>query len=140
MTRAARRERGQASVLLVGALLVGLAFAGLAIDGARLFTARRDLQNLADAAALAGASELDEAAYRATGGAVARLDPGAARAAAERNLAGSSLPAGTQVTIEATPERVVVRLSRAAPTTFLRIVGMRVQTLGATATAGPRTG
>ncbi len=48
------RERGQASVVLVGALVIGLAFTGLAVDGARLFTARRDLQNVADSAALAG--------------------------------------------------------------------------------------
>ena len=56
------RERGQASVLLVGVVLLGLAFAGLAVDGTRLFTARRDLHNIADSAALAGASAIDEAA------------------------------------------------------------------------------
>ena len=61
-------ERGQASVLLIGVLLIGLMFAGLAVDGARMFTARRDLQNVADSAALAGASALDEVVYRSSAG------------------------------------------------------------------------
>ena len=70
------RQAGQASVVLVGVLLLGLAFTGLAVDGARLFTARRDLQNVADSAALAGASAIDEARFRETDGAEVRLDAG----------------------------------------------------------------
>ena len=62
------RESGQASVVIVGALLICLAFTGLAVDGARLFTARRDLQNVADSAALAGASAIDVGQFRASAG------------------------------------------------------------------------
>jgi hypothetical protein len=52
-------ERGQIAVLALGLALVVFAIAGLAVDGTRAFLARRSLQNLADAAALAGAGELD---------------------------------------------------------------------------------
>ena len=78
MTRR-NRDSGQASVVLVGALVICLGFTGLAVDGARLFTARRDLQNVADSAALAGASAIDVGHFRATGGSEVRLDPIAAR-------------------------------------------------------------
>jgi Flp pilus assembly protein TadG len=126
-------------VLLVGALLLGLAFVGLAVDGARLFTARRDLQNVADSAALAGASAIDEAAFRASEGVTVRLDPDRARAAAEQVVWAARLPAGTTVEVRATSERVEVRIRRPVATTFLRIVGVRTQEIGATAHASPRT-
>jgi uncharacterized membrane protein len=137
---ATRRDAGQASIVLVGALLVGLAFAGLAVDGARLFTARRDLQNVADAAALAGASAVDEGHFRATGGAEVRLDPMAARRAVDDVLAASGLPSATRVDVSVEPDRVIVHLDRPVGMTFLRIVGRRAETIGATATAGPQTG
>ncbi len=54
-------EEGQ-SIVLITALVVGLlAMAGLAIDGANLFLQRRDTQNAADAAALAGTRMLAKA-------------------------------------------------------------------------------
>lgn len=134
------RERGQASVMIVGALLMTLAFVGLAVDGARLFTARRDLQNVADSAALAGASALDEGVYRASAGLEVRLDAAAARLAVERVLVASALPAGTAAEVDVAPNRVTVRLGRPVPTTFLRIVGLREQRIGATASASPQTG
>lgn len=136
----ARGGAGQASPMLVGALLVSLAFAGLGIDGGRMFTARRDLQNQADAAALAAASALDADAYRASAGEVTQLDPAAARLAAARVLAASSARSDLVVAVEVTPERVTVGLHRPVTTTFLRIVGMHEQQIGATATAAPRTG
>jgi len=126
--------------MLVGALLLALAFAGLGIDGARMFTARRDLQNQADAAALAAASALDAEVYRASAGEVTQLDPAAARQAAARVLAASGARSDLAVAVEVTPERVTVGLRRSVPTTFLRIVGMREQQIGASATAAPRTG
>ena len=95
-----RDERGQASALLVGVLLLGLLFVGFAVDGARLFTARRDLQNVADSAALAGASEIDESVYRASGGAEVRLDPRGARLAVDEIVRASSLPADTTVDVQ----------------------------------------
>src|SRR3954451_8906737 len=112
-------ERGQASALLVGVLLLGLLFVGFAFDGARLFTARRDLQNVADSAALAGASALDEAAFRDSGGAEVRVDPAAARVAIDEVVRVSSLPATTRVEVEVAPDRVVVRITRPVRMQFL---------------------
>ena len=133
-------ERGQASVLIVGIVLLGLAFAGLAVDGTRLFTARRDLHNIADSAALAGASALDEAQFRASDGADVRLDPVAARGAVDAVLRESSLPADTRVEVEVEAVRVEVRLARPVSLTFLGVLGAHEQTIGAHATAAPNTG
>lgn len=134
------RQGGQASIVLIGALFIGLAFAGLAVDGARLFTARRDLQNVADAAALAGASAIDEARFRSSDGNEVRLDAIGARQAVDRVLAASGLPIATRVDVDVEPDRVVVHLDRPVAMTFLRIVGLREERIGATASAGPQTG
>jgi len=133
-------ERGQASVLLVGIVLLGLAFAGLAVDGTRLFTARRDLHNVADSAALAGASAIDEARFRASDGADVELDPPAARRAVDAVLRDSNLPSDTRVEVDVDAIRVEVRLARPVDLTFLRVLGARDQTIGAHATASPNTG
>lgn len=135
-----RDERGQASVLLIGVLLVGLMFAGLAVDGARMFTARRDLQNVADSAALAGASSLDEGVYRSSAGLDVRLDPVAARRAVDDVLAQSSLPASVHVEVAVTDGRVEVRITRPVRPLFLGLVGMGPEQIGAHASAAPQTG
>ncbi len=51
-------RRGQVLVLVVLALVAVLAVVGLALDSGRIYQTRRLLQNAADAAALAGATEL----------------------------------------------------------------------------------
>ena len=135
-----RNERGQASVLLVGVLLIGLMFAGLAIDGARMFTARRDLQNVADSAALAGASSLDEGVYRASGGGDVRLDPVAARQAVNDVLTRSSLPASVDVDVVVAGDRVEVRIARPVRPLFLGLAGLGPEQIGAHASAAPQTG
>lgn len=134
------REKGQASVLLVGIVAVGLAFAGLAVDGTRLFTARRDLHNIADSAALAGASALDEAQFRASDGADVRLDRVAARGAVDAVLRESNLASDTRVEVQIDATRIEVRLERPVTLTFLRVLGARSQAIGAHATASPKTG
>lgn len=53
-----RNERGQALVIIVFVMIGLLLVVGLAVDGGRLLTARRDAQNAADAAAMAGTREL----------------------------------------------------------------------------------
>ncbi|MGC9523339.1 MAG: pilus assembly protein TadG-related protein, partial [Anaerolineae bacterium] len=50
-----KNERGQVIVFVAFALVGLIAITGLAIDGGRLYQARRQSQNGADAAALAGA-------------------------------------------------------------------------------------
>lgn len=127
-------------MLLIGVLVIGLMFAGLAVDGARMFTARRDLQNVADSAALAGASSLDEAQYRASDGRETRLDPVAARRAVSEVLAASSLPSSVMVEVAVTDDRVVVRIARPVRPLFLGLIGLGPERIGAHATAAPQTG
>ena len=60
-----RCQRGQVIVWVAVMLPFFLAVIGLASDGGLVFEQRRALQALADEAARAGASQLDQAAYRA---------------------------------------------------------------------------
>ncbi len=53
-----KHEKGQAIIILAIALVVLLAFAALAIDAGNAYTKQREVQNAADAAALAGARQL----------------------------------------------------------------------------------
>jgi hypothetical protein len=121
-------------------LLLGLLFVGVAFDGARLFTARRDLQHVADSAALAGASAIDESMFRSSGGAAVHVDPHAARAAIDDVLRASSLPASTRVDVEVRGDRVLVRLARPVRMQFLGVGGLGPRQIGAHASAAPRTG
>ena len=131
-------ERGQVSILVLGLALVVFAIAGLAVDGTRAFLARRGLQNSADAAALAGAAELDVNAYYATGGRTVVLDEAAARRAAARWLRKRALPANVEITTE--PGRVGVVLRSQTPTSFLGLVGVRAIPVAAAARAAPLAG
>lgn len=127
-------EAGQALVL-VAVLLLGLvAVVGLATDGGLVFAQRRDLQNLADGAALAGAMQIDEGAYR--GGGAVTLDRAAARQAAETYLAGAEVT----YTTAASANGVEVEVSRRATLGFLRVIGIDDVTISASARAAPRYG
>jgi Flp pilus assembly protein TadG len=69
LRRLRRDERGSIWLTAVFVLLATFAFAGLAIDASRYYMLHSDLQDMADAAALAGAKELDgqaDAITRAT--------------------------------------------------------------------------
>jgi uncharacterized membrane protein len=136
--RASGGEQGQAAVLLIGVLALAVAFVGVAVDGARLFTARRDLSSVADSAALAGASAIDENVYRASMGRDIRIDEQGAREAAVAVVAGAGLPAGAEVDVIVDGGGVDVRLTRQVATTFLRVVGLAEERIGAHARAAPR--
>jgi Flp pilus assembly protein TadG len=128
-------ERGQI-IVLVAILMVGLvAVVGLVTDGGLVFSQRRDLQNAADAAALAGAMQIDENAYRASGAVV--LDEGAARQAAEAYLAAES---DISYSVLVRPARVEVSVSRQASTGFLKVIGIDSFEISANASAEPRHG
>jgi hypothetical protein len=57
-----KNENGQALVLAAIAMVVLMGFAAFALDMGTMYVARSDLQNAADAAALAGAADLPDAA------------------------------------------------------------------------------
>jgi uncharacterized membrane protein len=117
--------------------LLAFAVAGVAVDGTRAWLYRRTLQNAADAAALAGASELDRAAYYGSGGDRVVLDAGAGERTASAWLARRAVAA--RAAIDSTTERVTVEMSGVVPTTFLSLVGIEGIDVGVRADAAPVT-
>lgn len=131
-------ERGQVTVLVLGMALLAFAVAGVAVDGTRAWLLRRSLQNAADAAALAGAGEIDRTAYYASGGASLSLDPQSSEAVAARWLQHRGLDAG--VSIAAVDDRVSVRMRATVDTTFLALIGVRELPVAVEADAAPVAG
>lgn len=115
-----------------------LSVVGLAIDAGILFSARRELQNVADSAARAGAMQVDGRAYRESSGANVVLDQAAARDVAAEYIAQQGK--GMVATVAAEPQRVVVSVRRDVPTSFLRLVGITTVRVSATAPAEVRYG
>ena len=119
-------------LIMVALMMVGLVgVVGLVSDGGLVFSQRRDLQNVADAAAAAGAMQIDEAAYRADGLVV--LDETLARQAAALYLDSE----GVTYSVSVSPDRVDVEVSRQATTGFLRVLGIDSVTVNASASALP---
>jgi len=137
-SRFRRAESGQALVWVAVMLPLFLSVIGLSIDAGTVFDARRELQNVADSAARAGAMQIDQNTYRASSGATVVLDPSAAHTAAAQYV--QSQGAGFSVAIDVAPQRVVVQVSRSVPTSFLRLVGVGTVRISATAPAAPRFG
>lgn len=102
--------------------MVVFGIVGVAVDGTRAFVFRRTLQSAADAAALAGAGELDTQRYYSTRGRSVSLDPGSAEATAHKLLALRGL--GAQTHVRVAEDRVTVTLRSTIPTLFLRVVGV----------------
>ena len=138
VVRRQSREEGGQVIVLVAILMAGIvAVVGLVTDGGMVFTQRRDLQNVADAAVLAGAMQINEDAYRASGGATVVLDEQVAyQAAVEYLEAEGDLSYSVLVRLA----RVEVSVSREASTGFLRVVGINSVGITAKATAEPRHG
>ena len=87
------RESGTITLWMLGLCLMLFLLGGISLDLWRAFSERRSLAASADAAAVAGASALDEAAYRSTG--AVRLVPADAQRRARASLAKlRSLEAG----------------------------------------------
>jgi uncharacterized membrane protein len=140
-TARAARPASEDGQVLVLTLVVGLGLLlilGLVADGGLLFARHRELQAIADAAARAGAGQLDEATYRASGGRTAQLDPTQARAAAARHLRAVGFTG--QATITATTGRVTIGLSEAIRTPIFNNVGFSPIRLAVHTQAEPRTG
>lgn len=78
-------ERGSTTIWLLGLALLLLLFGGLGLDFWRGLAMQRELAAVADSAAVAGASGIDEEHYRATGEVV--LEPGRAVSLAQTSLA-----------------------------------------------------
>jgi uncharacterized membrane protein len=135
------RDDASGQALVWAAVMLPLLFlpiVGLTIDGGVVFDARRELQNVADAAARAGAMQIDVRTYRESAGATVVLDQAGARQVAAEYLAGQQ--PGLTASVATDAQRVVVEVSRDVPTSFLRVVGIKSVRIGATAPAEVRFG
>ncbi len=128
-------QRGQVTVLVLGMALLAFAVAGLAVDGTRAWLLRRTLQNAADAAALAGAGELDQDAYYGSGGHDIALDADASGDVARDWL--SARATGARASVTTSEERVIVEMRDDLPTTFLSLVGIHSISVGVRSDAAP---
>lgn len=131
-------ENGQILVLTLVMVLGLLAVLGLVADGGLVFARHRELQAVADAAARAGAARLDEAAYRASNGRIAQLEPARAGAAARGYLQATGFGGQAQVSADAGSVTVALTQSMRAPI-FGALSGGDVQ-LAVRSLARPRTG
>jgi hypothetical protein len=131
-------ELGQVAVLVLGLAAVAFAVAGIAIDGTRAMLFRRTLQDVADAAVLAGASAVDQDAYYRSGGQAVTIDAEAARTEVARILAARGIEASAQ--IDADVDGVSIVLRGDIPSTFLGVVGIESIPVAIEARAAPFEG
>ena len=119
-------ESGQTLVLLVVLMTVLLGVSGLVVDGGNWLVNRRELQNAADAAALAGASKIPSGTSQARDMANAQY--------ADNGLPSDSL-AVSNTTYQVTDDSVTVTATRNVDTFFTTIFGLDSVTETATAQA-----
>ncbi len=98
-------ESGTITLWLLGLCLLLFALGGISVDLWRGFSARRSLSTAADAAALAGASAIDEDTYRRTG--AVQLDPALAESRARTHVA-QQLDAGALDDVDVLADRDAV--------------------------------
>lgn len=131
------RECGTVTLFLLGLCLMMLALGGVSLDLWRSFSARRALAAAADAAALAGASAIDEDRYRATGALALVPDRAAERARA--SLAGQlDQGARTATRVRATTEYVTVVVGGSVRFTLLGLLAAGDFAVEVASTAVPR--
>ena len=117
----ARRESGTITLWMLGLCLMLFLLGGISLDLWRAFSERRSLAATADAAAVAGASALDEAAYRSTG--AVRLVPEDAQRRAHASLADQlDRRALRDARVEATEDTVMVTVGGSVDFSLLQIV------------------
>jgi Flp pilus assembly protein TadG len=116
-----RRESGTITLWMLGLCLMLFLLGGISLDLWRAFSERRSLAASADAAAVAGASALDEAAYRSTG--AVRLVPADAQRRARASLVDQlDRRALRDARIEATEDTVIVTVGGSVDFSLLQIV------------------
>ena len=131
-----RAQAGQSMVFLAIAAVAILGFLGLVLDGGRLYFEKRRLQAAADAGALAAAQELrrgfDDGDYvRAS----AVVDTGL-NGYNDNNSTISVANPPSSGPYSANNLFAEVRINRAVPTTFMRILGFNSSTVAARSVAG----
>lgn len=103
-------DRGSVTIWMLGLCFVLLAFGGLALDFWRGLALQRELAAIADSAAIAAASGIDEEHYRSTGEVV--LHPDRARALAFASIGFQSVePEEESVVLDASGTSVTVQVA-----------------------------
>jgi hypothetical protein len=137
------------TVFLIGLVVLILMVLGLGWDASNWFLGHRALNNLADGAAIAAASEVDVRAFYASGGRRVELAEGQAAATVRRYLedvAGDSGIEGVSVAAVRVEQRaarlggrggprVIVELRAAAPVALLRYLHLVPPVIAGRATA-----
>jgi Flp pilus assembly protein TadG len=122
-------QRGAVLLIVAGGILMLCGFAGLAIDVGRMMVTRGDLQNAADAMALAGAQDLPDTTVANT----------KAREWGPKNdIVNSeivSVTFGVTCSGVSRPDTITVRLSRTENTFFMAVLDVDSTTVTACATA-----
>ena len=130
-------ERGTVTLWLLGMCLMLFALGGISVDLWRSFSSRRAMASGADAAALAGASAVDEARYRASG--VVSLVPATAETRARASLTRQfDQGAARGAEVHATDESVTVVVRGTVRFTLLGLFGHGDFDVEVAATATPR--
>jgi Flp pilus assembly protein TadG len=122
-------DSGQVTAFVVILTIALVGFAGLVLDAGMALSAKVQALDAAQAAARAGAQQLDLTEYREHN--IAQLDPPRAEAAARSWLAS----AGLDGTVTATTDTVTVTIRRTTRTQLLQLVGVSTLNVSATATA-----
>ena len=110
-----RRERGTASVMIVGLAVVAIMLVGVVVDASAAYLRRSGLDSLADGAALAAADGVQgRQVYEGGLGERAQIDPAVARVYVEQYLrdtgAARRYP-GLRYDVDAGVDRVVVQVT-----------------------------
>jgi Flp pilus assembly protein TadG len=115
------RESGTITMWMLGLCVMLFLLGGISLDLWRAFSERRSLAATADAAAVAGASSLDEAAYRSSG--AVRLVPADAERRARASLAEQlDRRALRDARVAATVDEITVTVGGAVGFSLLQIV------------------
>lgn len=123
--RAAQRDRGAISVVMIVLLVMVLGGAGLVVDGGRVLSARRHASNTAEAAARAAVS---------TATPVDGFNRDIARGAALTYASRAGVPA-TDVSVVVGADFVTVTIVERRSTVFLILGGQETVTVQASGTA-----
>lgn len=134
-------ERGFFTIWVLGLCVCVLFVGGLSLDLWRGFTERRQLAAIADAAAVAGASQISLDAFKASPSAV-QLDPAAAKLRATQYIQKAVADEGLDLTsfdTKADQSQIVVSVESRLHMSLTRILSPgREYTVSAESTAEPR--
>ena len=132
-------ERGSLALFGIMMAVVFMTVGGISIELWNVLSQRRQLTSVADSAVAAGATAIDEDAYRIDG--TLELIPDLARQRAGASLAGAELATNNpRFLLQATPELVSVQASAEVDLILLSIIGAEPLSISVVASASPFQG